>query len=145
MKFTAPRAFLGTGVFALTLGLLTATPAAAWGNGWDWCSKVSMKTSGKAVTFRGNCDGGRLNLTGTWRKRSGDFDFRGSLGHDRVALSGTVNNLVLFRGTIDGLYVDLDGSEFGTGCVINGWIGDDFDNGHYGSLIGRMCSLMAYN
>lgn len=145
MEFTPPRTAFGSVVVALTLGILSAPPAMAWGNGWDWCSKVSMKTSGKSVTFRGNCDGGRLKLTGTWRERSGDFNVRGSLGRDRVKLSGTVNNLALFRGSIDGLYVDMDGSEFGRGCVINGWIGDDYDNGHYGSLIGRMCSLMAYN
>ena len=145
MEFTPPRTAFGSVVVALTLGILSAPPAMAWGNGWDWCSKVSMKTSGKAVTFRGNCDGGRLNLTGTWRKRSGDFDVRGSLGRDRVTLSGAVNNLALFRGKINGLYVNMDGSEFGTGCIINGWIGDAFDNGYYGSLIGRMCSLMAYN
>lgn len=137
------RAGIAVAVLALIGGLLAAPPASAYGQGWDYCSKASLKTSGKSVRIRGECNGGTLKLRGTFRKRSGAFDLRGRLGRDRVDLSGTVNNLVVIKGWIDDQYVDMDGSEVYRSCFINGWIGDEYDTGYPTTMIGHICGLLA--
>lgn len=123
----------------------TAPPASAWGNGWDYCSKVSMKTKNSSVRINGNCDGGKLRLNGSWNRRSGAFDFRGRLGSEPVNLSGVVNRLATFNGWIGDAYVDMDGSEIRGSCSINGWIDEEYDTGYPTSMLGRVCGLMSYN
>lgn len=139
------RTYAAACCLALAGAALTAPSASAWGNGWDYCSKVSMTNKNSSVRINGNCDGGKLKLNGTWNKRSGSFDFRGRLGADRVQLSGFVNNVVIFNGWIGDAYVDMDGSEMRGTCTINGWIDDEYDTGYPTSMLGRVCGLMSYN
>ena len=144
MKRGTLRVIASAGVVVIGLMGSNAPAAQAWGNGWDWCSKVSMHVSQSSVRFSGDCDGGTLRLQGTFRKKSGSFSLKGYLGRDQVKLSGMVKNLTTFDGYIGSNRVNMSGSEAHGNCVIKGWIGDNYDNGHPTSMLGRMCSLMSY-
>ena len=130
---------------ALGVSVMAAPQVLAWGNEWDWCQRVSMKTAGNSVKIRGNCDGGKLKMSGRLSRRTGNFDISGYMGSTSVHLGGRVKNLVIIDGAIGYSRVDMDGSENQGSCYINGWIGDEYDNGHYGSMLGRICSLMSSN
>ncbi|MCG3769467.1 MAG: hypothetical protein JW384_00589 [Nitrosomonadaceae bacterium] len=57
---------------ALIWLLMSVTPAQAYGEPWDWCSSVTVNSNGAknvaAVSVSGNCDGGRLRLTGSLQR-----------------------------------------------------------------------------
>jgi hypothetical protein len=125
---------------------LIASPAQASEGGWEWCSSVTVKSSGTkkktSLNISGSCDGGSLRLKGSMSPRSGNFSLRGSLGGSAIRLGGDAGSYASFSGYIDDLYVDIDGSGSSNFCDLDGWIGDEYASPFSGSMFGRICPML---
>jgi len=131
---------------ALIWLLMSVTPAQAYGEPWDWCSSVTVNSNGAknvaALSVSGNCDGGRLRLTGSLQRRSGGFDLRGAMGSTAVILKGQVGTYTAIYGSIDYEDVDIKGSGSKYFCDLDGWIAGEYVSPQDGSLFGRICPIL---
>lgn len=130
----------------LVSGSVLAPPAQAFGEPWDWCSTVTVKSSSTrqsaTLNVSGNCDGGRLRLTGTLQRKSGAFSLRGSMGVMSVDIQGQMGSYTAIYGQIDGEDIDLDGSGSRYSCDLEGWIAGQYVSPQAGSLFGRVCPIL---
>lgn len=126
--------------------LLSAQPASAYGNGWEWCDKITVKSSSNSKTARltigGQCDGGRVSITGSMGRRDGSVGLRGSVGSIRVQIGGVIGNYTAFGGYMDDARIRVDGSGSRVSCDMDQWLEGDMEPAMVGNLFVRMCPIL---
>lgn len=131
----------------LAVGLFCgATPASAYGNVWEWCDKITVKSNSNSKTARltigGQCDGGRVSITGTMGRRDGIVGLRGSVGPMRVQIGGSVGTYTAFGGYVDGARIRVDGTGSRVSCDLDQWLEGETEPAMVGNLFVRICPIL---